>query len=118
VPVEYAVHGSIETAWLPVAVGLGCTIHLLGDILTTERINLAWPVAIKAPKILHGVPVLNKIWKPNGFLALPVLGSAGSVREYLVLVPVSIYVIAVTVLILASAGQGSLQETRAGLGWA
>jgi membrane-bound metal-dependent hydrolase YbcI (DUF457 family) len=99
-----AVLGPDQTWWLPVAVGLGCTIHLLGDILTTEGINLVWPVAIKAPKILHGVPVLNKIWKPNGFLALPVLGSAGSVREYLVLVPVSIYVIAVTVLTLAAAG--------------
>jgi hypothetical protein len=33
-----------------VAVGLNCTIHLLGDILTTEGINLAWPVAIKAPR--------------------------------------------------------------------
>jgi hypothetical protein len=33
-----------------------------------------------------------------------VLGSAGSVPEYLVLVRVSIYVIAVTVLILTAAG--------------
>jgi hypothetical protein len=98
-----AVLGPEQTWWLPVAVGLGCTIHLLGDILTTEGINLVWPDLIKAPKILHGVPVLNKIWKPNGFLALPMLDSAGSVREYLVLVPVSIYVVAVTVLTLAAA---------------
>lgn len=104
--------------WLPVAIGLGCAIHILGDMLTTEGVNLFWPVAIKAPRALHNVPVINRIWKKNGYLALPILGSAGSGREYGLLIPVSLYVIIVSCITLAGAGQLWITSTLAELGWA
>jgi membrane-bound metal-dependent hydrolase YbcI (DUF457 family) len=106
-------------AWvLPFAVALGCAIHIAGDMLTTEGVNPFWPVALKAPKVVQAIPVINRMWKSNGYMAAPVLGSAGSMREYLILVPVSLYVIVVVMVTLLGAGQIWVTGTFHSLGWA
>lgn len=81
-------------AWLPVAVGLGTAIHLVGDLLTTGGIMPTWPLRLPRPRLFRRVPVLRKIWKANGAVALPILGNAGSRREWALLVPVSLYALA------------------------
>lgn len=82
-----------EQGWFPTAVGVGTIVHILGDMLTTEGCNLLWPMTIKPPKILAKLPILNQCWRPNGYLALPLLGHAGSVREWLLLIPIGLYAI-------------------------
>lgn len=52
------------TTWLPLAVGLGCLVHIAGDALTTEGVPAYWPFR---PTSVH--------------LRLPILGHAGSARE-------------------------------------
>jgi hypothetical protein len=54
-------------------------------------VPLLWPIVIKPPKFLRKLPVLNNVWKANGAFSLPLLGRAGSRREWLVLIPVSAY---------------------------
>ncbi|MBD7981807.1 MULTISPECIES: metal-dependent hydrolase [Oerskovia] len=82
-----------EWNWLPVAVGLGVTVHIVGDIMTTGGCPLLWPITFKAPRWVRRTNVLNDIWRPGGNFALPVLGNAGSVREWLLLIPVSAYAV-------------------------
>ncbi|MHA7295184.1 metal-dependent hydrolase [Arthrobacter sp. HLT1-21] len=97
-----------HASWFPIAMGLGVIIHILGDMMTTGGCNLAWPVTIKPPKVLRSVPVINMMWKPNGYFAIPVLGNAGSWREWLLLVPISLYAIAGVGTVMATAGQDGL----------
>jgi hypothetical protein len=82
-----------EFAWLPLCIALGFTIHLLGDLLTVEGIPLLWPVNIKPPAVFSGIPVLNRMWKDNGYFSLPILGHAGSWREWLLMVPIAGYIV-------------------------
>ena len=82
-----------EDYWFPLAMGLGVAAHILGDMLTTGGCNLLWPLRIRPPSPLRRMSMVKKFWRPNGNLALPILGNAGSVREWLLLVPVSGYVI-------------------------
>ncbi|WP_269936430.1 metal-dependent hydrolase [Arthrobacter sp. HY1533] len=82
-----------EEYWFPLAMGLGVAAHIAGDMLTTGGCNLLWPFRIRPPRCLRRVPLVKNIWRPSGNIAIPVLGNAGSVREWLVLVPVSGYVI-------------------------
>ena len=70
---------------------IGVVVHIVGDLITTGGVPLLWPIVIKPPKLLRKVPLLRKIWRPNGALSLPLLGRAGSRREWLVLIPVSAY---------------------------
>ncbi|MGN5732597.1 metal-dependent hydrolase [Arthrobacter psychrochitiniphilus] len=79
--------------WFPLAMGLGVIIHILGDMLTTGGCNLIWPLRIKPPRFLRKVPLVKNIWRPNGNIAIPLLGNAGSVREWLLLIPISAYVL-------------------------
>lgn len=79
--------------WFPLAMGLGVAAHILGDMLTTGGCNLLWPLKIKPPRWLRKLPFVTSIWRPSGNVAIPILGNAGSVREWLVLVPISGYVI-------------------------
>ncbi|GLB67300.1 metal-dependent hydrolase [Arthrobacter mangrovi] len=83
--------------WFPLAMAIGVVVHLLGDMVTTGGINLWWPLRIRPPKALRKVPGLRRIWRPNGSFALPLLGNAGSWREWLLLVPVSAYVVLVLI---------------------
>ncbi|GAB6855920.1 metal-dependent hydrolase [Microbacterium xylanilyticum] len=80
-----------EFTWLPVCIGLGFAVHLIGDALTTEGIPLLWPLNPRPPKPITRTPVLRSIWKRNGYLAIPILGNAGSVREWLLMLPIAGY---------------------------
>ena len=82
-----------EQDWFPLAMGVGVIMHIVGDMLTTGGCNLIWPLKIKPPRAWRRVPVLSWVWKPNGYVAVPILGNAGSWREWLLLVPVSLYVV-------------------------
>jgi len=69
-------------AWFPLAVAVGFVAHLAGDALTTGGLpGLLWPWMPRPPSIVRAVPIVNRVWLPNGFVALPVLGDTGSWRE-------------------------------------
>lgn len=69
-------------AWFPLAVVVGFVAHLAGDLLTTGGLpGLLWPIRPRPPRLLRRAPIISSIWRSNGFVALPVLGDTGSVRE-------------------------------------
>ncbi|MDQ0892734.1 metal-dependent hydrolase [Agromyces ramosus] len=71
-----------QVAWFPLAVMVGFLAHLAGDFLTTGGLpGLLWPWVPRPPELLRPVPVLNRLWLPNGYVALPLLGDTGSFRE-------------------------------------
>ena len=70
---------------------IGVVVHIVGDLVTTGGVPLLWPLVIRPPKLLRRLPLLRSVWRPNGALSLPLLGRAGSRREWLVLIPVSAY---------------------------
>lgn len=71
-----------QIVWFPLAVTVGFIVHLVGDLLTTGGVpGLFWPWVPKPPAILRPIPVLNRLWLPNGYVAFPVLGDTGSLRE-------------------------------------
>jgi hypothetical protein len=75
-------------------------------MITTGGVPLLWPIVIKPPKFLRRLPLLKDVWKANGAFSIPLLGRAGSRREWFVLIPVSGYAMvgmAVAVLSLAKA---------------
>ena len=80
-----------EQFWFPLAVGVGVVVHILGDMLTTGGCNPVYPFRIRRPRSLAKLPVVAQVWRPNGNIAVPVLGNAGSLREWCLLVPVSLY---------------------------
>ncbi len=80
-----------QWTWLPVSMLTGVVVHIVGDMITTGGVPLLWPIVIKPPKFLRKLPVLNDVWKANGAFSIPLLGRAGSKREWLVLIPVSAY---------------------------
>ncbi|WP_298252779.1 metal-dependent hydrolase [uncultured Arthrobacter sp.] len=98
-----------EQFWFPVAVGLGVSVHVLGDMLTTGGCNLLHPFTLKPPGAIAALPVVGRIWRKNGFVAVPVLGNAGSVREWCLLVPISLYAI-------GGVGWAITAMSRSGLG--
>ncbi|MET4143810.1 membrane-bound metal-dependent hydrolase YbcI (DUF457 family) [Arthrobacter sp. UYCo732] len=99
-----------EQNWFPIAMGIGVIIHILGDMMTTEGCNLAWPFAIKPPKAIRNLPVLKQCWHSNGYMTIPVLGHAGSVREWLLLVPIGAYAIFGVGSTLVGMGQSGLTD--------
>lgn len=102
-----------EQNWFPTAVGLGVAVHIVGDMLTTDGVNLFWPLRFRPPRKLRRMPLLRSIWRPSGSLALPILGNAGSTREWLLLVPVSLYVVLGLSISALSVGQSSVQALLA-----
>lgn len=82
-----------EQFWFPLAVGTGVVVHILGDMLTTGGCNPLYPFRLRRPRSLATLPVVAQVWRPNGNIAVPVLGNAGSVREWCLLVPVSLYAV-------------------------
>lgn len=82
-----------EWNWLPVAVGLGVVVHIVGDMLTTGGVPLLWPARFRSPRWVRRTPVLRDVWRPSGNLAIPLLGNAGSAREWLLCIPISAYAI-------------------------
>jgi membrane-bound metal-dependent hydrolase YbcI (DUF457 family) len=88
-----AVFSPNHWTWLPLAVGLGCAVHVLGDLLTTDGVPLLWPVRRRPPRWWARSDVLRDVWHRSGNVALPVLGDAGSWREWALLVPVGAYAV-------------------------
>lgn len=80
-----------QLTWLPTSVLVGVVVHLLGDITTTEGVPLLWPWVPKPPRFVTSIPLASNIWKPNGFLAVPVLGSSGSARQQVLCAGLSLY---------------------------
>ncbi|MBC7442681.1 MAG: metal-dependent hydrolase [Ramlibacter sp.] len=80
-----------QQAWFVVCFTLGYGVHLLGDLLTTGGLPLFWPWIPKPPSWWRRVPLLDSLWSSGGYLALPLLGNAGSLREWLLLIPVTVY---------------------------
>jgi len=79
-----------QIAWLSVAITLGYVVHLLRDGLTTAGMPRLWPWHPRPPLWWQGIPILDTIWKPNGYFAPPVLGNVGSFREWLLCGSISI----------------------------
>lgn len=111
-----AIFSPDEQNWLVLAVAVGCAVHILGDMLTVGGCNLLWPVKIKSPKALRRVPLLKDIWKPSGRIAIPLLGRAGSAREWLLCVPVSAYALAGLVVPIVMVLKGQIQPLSKFLG--
>jgi membrane-bound metal-dependent hydrolase YbcI (DUF457 family) len=80
-----------EQFWFPAAMGIGVVVHIAGDMLTTGGCNLLYPIKVKPLRAISAIPGVNWMWKKNGHFAVPVLGNAGSVREWCLLVPISLY---------------------------
>lgn len=73
-----------EAWWLPLSIAGGAAIHIAGDALTTQKVNMFYPAVIKPPKVLHVIPFIGWFWdKDNGRHGIPILGTAGSTREWL-----------------------------------
>lgn len=84
--------------WLPMSVALGVLVHILGDLVTVQGVPLLWPLKPK--------PVVpSPFWK-NGYFSVPVIGTAGSAREWVFIVAVDMYLIYVLgVTALGGAGE-------------
>lgn len=93
--------------WFPLAMCLGVVVHIAGDMMTVGGCNLLWPAKWKPPKWVQTTPVLKDCWMKNGYLAVPVLGKAGSWREWLLLIPISAYAIIGMAVSLMVTGQDS-----------
>ncbi|MEG3613825.1 metal-dependent hydrolase [Isoptericola haloaureus] len=88
-----AVFAPEEWYWMPFCVGLGCAVHILGDMLTTRGVPLLWPIRFRSPRWVrrHRWLPFDDMWSPRGNISVPLLGDAGSWREWLVMTPVSLY---------------------------
>lgn len=89
--------------WLPLSVGMGALIHLLGDMLTIQGVPLLWPLVPKPA-------VETPLWKKNGYFALPLLGTAGSGREWIFVMGLNAYILAVGIETFAPGTLASLIE--------
>lgn len=83
-----------QWAWLPMCVAVGWVVHLAGDFLTVGGLPLLWPFNPGAPRSLRRIPLLRELWSRGGYFALPVLGTTGSWREWLLMVPTGLYALA------------------------
>ena len=70
--------------WFVIAVGVGCAVHLLGDMVTTQGIHLLWPLRM-------ALPLPRALYRSRAFVRFPVLGNAGSGLELAVLTPITLY---------------------------
>ena len=82
----WAAYTTDSFSLLPWAIAAGATIHLLGDALTTRGVNPFYPITIKPV-----VPSL--LWKKSGYMALPILGDAGSAREKALTLVLTCYIV-------------------------
>ena len=60
-------------------------------MLTTNGAPLLWPVKIRSPRWVRRSLVVDDVWRPSGSFALPLLGSTGSVREWILATAVGLY---------------------------
>lgn len=94
--------------WLPVAVGTGAAVHVLGDMLTGGGVPLLWPWEPRPPRWWTRTPGLRDVWTRGGNFAVPLLGTTGSRRERLVAVPLTAYATYGVVVALAAGTLTSL----------
>ncbi len=90
-----AIFAPSEWYWMPFSVALGCVVHILGDFITTQGVPLLWPIRIRSPRWVRANKKLpfDDMWRYGGNFAFPILGSAGSKREWILMTPVSLYAI-------------------------
>lgn len=89
-----ALYAPEDPRWFAAAVGLGAAVHVAGDLITTGGVALTWPLCVRRPRKLARVPVLRHVWRANGNIAVPLIGNAGSLREWMLSVPVAGYALA------------------------
>ncbi|WP_029090116.1 metal-dependent hydrolase [Brevibacterium album] len=82
---------------LPLAVGMGCAVHIVGDMITTGGVPLLWPLVIRPPRALSRIPGLNAVWRRTGLFSVPLLGNTGSAREWVLGSLVGVYVVAAVI---------------------
>lgn len=75
--------------WLVINVMLGVAVHIAGDMLTKEGCNLTWPLRLPPPDFVNDSPLLSNIWGKNGYMSVPILGSADSIRAWALTIPIS-----------------------------
>lgn len=90
-----AVYAPEEWFWMPFCVGLGSLVHVLGDLLTTHGVPLLWPLRFRSPRWVRKARALpfDDVWRANGNISVPLLGNAGSWREWVLMTPVSLYAV-------------------------
>lgn len=94
------VAGTIYTdslALMPWAVLTGAAAHIVGDALTTRGVNPFWPATLKPV-------VASKLWRKSGYMALPILGDAGSARENFLTAVLTVYIGAYALAFLGFVG--------------
>lgn len=77
---------------LPLCLAIGYLTHIAGDMLTSGGVPLFWPLTLKPPKSISRNKLISMVWRPNGALALPILGDTGSWREWALATLAAIYV--------------------------
>lgn len=82
-----------QLAWLPMSVMVGVAVHLVGDFMTVGGLPLLWPWIPKPPRSVEYMPLLRRVWQPNGYVAVPVLGKAGSFREWVLCGALTLYLL-------------------------
>lgn len=68
------VHYEWQWTWLWLPMLIGCTLHVIGDSLTTGGVPWLWPLNPKPPRWLRKVPLLRRVWRSNGYFGFPILG--------------------------------------------
>lgn len=94
-----------QFGWLPACIGLGFVVHLVGDTLTTGGVPWLWPVMPRRPVAFRRTLLITRLWPGRGRFALPVLGNAGSWREWILTVALGLFaatgIVAAAVRLLA-----------------
>lgn len=80
-----------QFGWLPACVGVGFVVHLAGDTLTTGGVPWLWPLMPKRPVTFRRTRLITRVWPRRGSFALPILGNAGSTREWILAVALGAY---------------------------
>ncbi len=78
-----------QWVWLPAAVAIGWVTHLVGDFLTVGGLPIFWPLKPRPPKGWGNSP----LWSNGGYFSLPLLGRAGSWREWVLAIPLWLYAV-------------------------
>ncbi|WP_407344874.1 metal-dependent hydrolase [Pengzhenrongella phosphoraccumulans] len=82
-----------QLEWLPISVMVGVVVHLVGDLITTAGVPLLWPWLPKPPRVVRSIPGTRHVWKASGYVALPVIGNAGSAREWALCAALTVYLL-------------------------
>lgn len=84
VALGYAAYITGSLDLLPWAISVGATVHVVGDALTTRGVLPLYPITVNPL-------IASTLWKKSGYMALPLLGDAGSMREKGLVLLLTIY---------------------------